>query len=314
MTTTCYFYDSLQLIFCLNKSSSITALILKLGRKLRYDHNFFRYYDRDHGIQPARAEQYTTAIILADLEAIEKPHPEEDHEDSDDEADVLDAPPPVIAYTEDGHDVAAPLDEPSLVEATLQPQTIAKAAIPTKEGGRTKKKRRSRKKTTLSPNLKKPSPMIMKKILAMKFLMISRILTRRMKRSRKKRIQNSFRILKNPARLPQCRPFQSWQGSSQPRKAVYMSVSKPVPTCSSGQLRRCHQSYGSNYRQSKFDFPLKRKDSCIHAAALEPGDVNHANEDEEKIAYLAPSVPYAYYNVQSPQDNAVKAWQIDPFT
>ena len=155
--------------------------------------------------------------------------------------------------------------------------------------------------------------MIMKKIQAMKFLMISRILTRRMKRSRKKRIQNSFRILKNPARLPQCRPFQSWQGSSQPRKAVNMSVPKLVPACSSGQLRRCHQSYGFFYRQSKIESQVQRKDSLNHAAASEPGDVYYANEDEEKIAYLAPSVPYAYYNVQSPQDNAVKAWLIDPY-
>ena len=139
-------FTELDYIFCLDKSSPIVDLVLKLGRKLRYDCNFFRYYYRDHGIQPARAEQYTTAIILADLEAIEKPHPEEDNEDSDEDADVLDAPPLVIANTEDGHDVAAPLDEPSLVEATLQPQTIAKAAIPMKEGGRTKKKRRSRKK------------------------------------------------------------------------------------------------------------------------------------------------------------------------
>ena len=110
-----------------------------------------------------------------------------------------------------------------------------------------------------------------------------------------------------------CRPFQSWQGSSQPREAVYRSVPKPVPACSSGQLRRCHQSYGSFYRQSKIESQVKRKDSLSHAAASEPGDVYYANEDEEKIAYLAPSVPYAYYDVQSPQDNAVKAWLIDPY-
>ena len=102
-----------------------------------------------------------------------------------------------------------------------------------------------------------------------------------------------------------CRPFQSWQGSSQPRKAVHMSVPKLVPACSSGQLRRCHQSYGSCYRQSNIESQV-RKNSTTHAAASEPGDVYYANEDEEKIAYLAPSVPYAYYNVQSPQDNAVK--------
>ena len=75
-------FTELDYIFCLDKSSPIVDLVLKLGRKLRYDCNFFRYYYRDHGIQPARAEQYTTAIILADLEAIEKPHPEEDNEDA----------------------------------------------------------------------------------------------------------------------------------------------------------------------------------------------------------------------------------------
>ena len=299
-------FTELDYIFCLDKSSPIIALKLKLGRKLRYDHNFFRYYDRDHGIQPARAEQYTTAIILANLEAIEKLHPEEDNEDSDDEADVLDAPSPAIANNEDDHDDAAPLDEPSLVEATLQPQTIAKAAIPTKEGGRTKKKRRSRKKTTLSPNLKKPSPMIMKKILAMKFLMISRILTRRMKRSRKKRIQNSFRILKNPARLPQCRPFHSWQGSSQPTEAVYRSVPKPVPPSSSRQQLRRHQSYRFYYRQSKFVSQVKRKDSPTHAAAAEPGAVYYANEDEEK---LAPNKANTYDDAfKFPRANAVRSY------
>ena len=97
-------------------------------------------------------------------------------------------------YIEDGHDVAAaPNIEPSLVEETLQPQTVAKA--PLKEGGRTKKKRRLRKKTTLSPIFKKPSPTIMKKIQTMKVLMISPILTRRLMRSWKKRIQNVLRIL-----------------------------------------------------------------------------------------------------------------------
>ena len=82
-----------------------------------------------------------------------------------------------------------------------------------------------------------------------------------------------------------CRPFQ---GSIQPK------------------------SYSSCYRQSKIDF-LKRKDSHIHAAAAEPGDVTNAKEDEEK---LASNEANAYYYVQSPQaqDSAVKAWLIDPYT
>ena len=47
-----------------------------------------------------------------------------------------------------------------------------------------------------------------------------------------------------------------------------------------------------------------------------PGDVFYAQEDEEKIAYLAPieAYIYYYYHVQSPQDSAVKAWLIDPYT
>ena len=93
-----------------------------------------------------------------------------------------------------------------------------------------------------------------------------------------------------------------------------MSVPKLVPACSSGQLRRCHQSYGSFYRQSKIESQVQRKDSLNHAAASEPGDVYYANEDEEKIAYLAHIEAYIHYNVQSPQDNAVKAWSIDPYT
>ena len=66
-------YSDLDDIYCLNRSSPIAALIVKLSKKLRYDYNFFKFYDEDHGIQPARAEQYTTAIILAELEAIENP-------------------------------------------------------------------------------------------------------------------------------------------------------------------------------------------------------------------------------------------------
>jgi len=123
--------------------------------------------------------------------------------------------------------------------------------------------------------------------------------------SRRKRIQNSVKILQNPAPRPQCRPFPSWKGSSQP-EAVYRSSQKPVPANSSGQLWRRHRSYAASRRQSNIDTHLKRKDSHIHAAALEPGDVNHANEDEEKIEHLAPVEAYTHYNVQSPQDNAVK--------
>ena len=93
---------------------------------------------------------------------------------------------------------------------------------------------------------------------------------------------------------------------------MYRSVPKLVPACSSGQLRsrRRHQSYGSFYRQSKFDSRVKRKDSSTYAAAAEPGDVTNANEDEEK---LAPNQANTY-NVQSPAVNAVKAWMIDPYT
>ena len=88
---------------------------------------------------------------------------------------------------------------------------------------------------------------------------------------------------------------------------------KPVPACSSEQLWRRHQSYGSCYRQSKFDSRVKRKDSFTNAAAPEPGYVTNAKEDEEK---LAPNEAKAYYNVQSlqGQDSAVKAWLIDPYT
>ena len=207
-------------------------------------------------------------------------------------------------YIEDGHNVAAaPNIEPSLVEETLQPQNVVKG--PLKEGGRTMKKR-SRKKTTLSPSFKKPSPMTMKKIQAMKFQMIKLILTRRMKRSRKMRVQDSLRILKNPARMPQCRPFQ---GSIQP-KTVYRSVPKLVTACSSGQLRswRRHQSYGSRYRQSTIESQEKRKDSTTNA---EPGDSYYAKEDEKK---LDPNEANVHYNVQSPRINAVKAWSIDPYT
>ena len=39
-----------------------------------------------------RAKQFATAIILAELEAIKNQHPEEDNDNSEDEADILDAP------------------------------------------------------------------------------------------------------------------------------------------------------------------------------------------------------------------------------
>ena len=93
---------------------------------------------------------------------------------------------------------------------------------------------------------------------------------------------------------------------------MYRSAPKLVPACSPEQLWRRHRSNGSIYRQSNIDSQSKRKDSPIHAAALEPGDVFYAQEDEEKIAYLAPTE--AYYYIQSPQDTAVKAWSIDPYT
>ena len=114
----------------------------------------------------------------------------------------------------------------------------------------------------------------------------------------------TFKMDKLSQFQPVCRPFQ---GSIQP-KIVYRSVPKLVPACSSAQLRsrRRHQSYGSSYRQSTIESQV-RKDSTTNAAAAEPGDVYYANEDEEK---LAPNT----YNVQSPADNAVKAWTIDPYT
>ena len=215
-------------------------------------------------------------------------------------------PTQVIVNYEDGHDAGAvSLDAPSLVEATLQPQTTAKA------GGRTKK-RKPMKKATLSPKIKMPSTRIMKKIHKMKLLMSKFILTRRMRMSRRKRIQHSVRILQNPARRPQCRPFQSWKGSSQP-KSVYRSAPKPVPASFSRQLWRRHQSCGTNSRQSKADLDWKRKDSK-NAAASVPGDGNNAQVDEEKLYNLAPAEAYTQYNVQSPQDNAVKAWLFIPFT
>ena len=95
-------------------------------------------------------------------------------------------------------------------------------------------------------------------------------------------------------------------------KAVYKSVPKLVPACSSGQLwsQRRHQSYGSNYHQSNIESQV-RKDSSYHAAAAEPGDAYYAKEDEKK---LASNEANAYYNVQSPAVNAVKAWTIDPYT
>ena len=112
-----------------------------------------------------------------------------------------------------------------------------------------------------------------------------------------------------------CGPLQAWQGSSQPREAVYTSVPKPVPACSSKQLWCRHRSSRLSYHQSKFDSQVQRKDSFTNAVAPEPGDAYYAQEDEEKLLLysLAPIIAQAYYNVQSPQDNAVKAWSIDPY-
>ena len=66
---------------------------------------------------------------------------------------------------------------------------------------------------------------------------------------------------------------------------MYRSAPKLVPACSPGQMWRRHRSYESSYRQSNIDSQAKRKDSPIHAAALEPGNVFNTQEDEEKIAY-----------------------------
>ena len=41
--------------------------------------------------------------------------------------------------------------------------------------------------------------------------------------------------------------------------------------------------------------------------------MKNANQEEEKIDHLAPAKAYTHYNVQSPQDNAVKAWLVDPY-
>ena len=38
-------YSELDDIYCLNRSSPIAALTVKLSKKLRYDYNFFKFYD-----------------------------------------------------------------------------------------------------------------------------------------------------------------------------------------------------------------------------------------------------------------------------
>ena len=279
--------------------------------------NFYLMIDASSRLKTETRAQRRQLINLSrklwrDLEDIYENFTEEAtevHSDPNSLDNTVQSPPPIIANTEVGRVAAASLDASSLIEATLQLPTLAMAVIPLKEGGRTKRKRRSRKKATLGPKMKMPSPRIMMKIQRMKLLMSLVILTRRMRMSRRKRIQNSVRILQNPAPRPQCRPFQA----SQP-KAEYRSAPKPVPASSFGQLWRRHRSYAANNCQSYIDPQLKRKDSYTNAAALEPGDVNNANQDEKKIEHLAPVEAYTHYDVQSPQDNAVKAWLIDPFT
>ena len=85
-------YSDLDDIYCLNRSSSIAALVVKISKKLRYSYNFFKFYDEDHSILQERAEQFTTAIILAELEASKNQHPEEDDDDSEDKAPVSPIP------------------------------------------------------------------------------------------------------------------------------------------------------------------------------------------------------------------------------
>ena len=73
--------------------------------------------------------------------------------------------------------------------------------------------------------------------------------------------------------------FQSRQGLSLPEAVYSRSAPKLVPTRSSGQLWRHHQSYGSCYCQSKI--------------VIEASDVTKAKEDEKSLPTLPPVRPMA---------------------
>ena len=269
-------------IFCLDKSSSIAALIPKLGRKLLYNYNFFRYYERDHGIQHARAEQYTTAIILAELEAIEKSHPEEDNEDSEDEADVLNAPSPAIADTE-ATNVNVKHHEEDKNDEFLNADVQAQRP----------RRKRKKKHQGMCPLKPTPRPAKLNKSLMKKILLRRKTIL----------IPNRVRNLLDPAPWPQCHLFPARKQVKPTIQPEPLYSSQPVPAGASSLLQVSHRSSSDSYRQSR----------------VRQANVNSRSSNGTDEAVSVPNILYvedpkyndsfhAVTDFYSAQDYAVRSW------
>ena len=268
-------HSELDYIFCLNKSSPIAALTLKLLKKMRYDYNFFLFYDEDHGIQPERAEQFTTAIILADLEASKNQHPGEDNDDSEDEADLLDAP--YIADTEATNVKHHEEDEndDEFLNADVQAKKL--------------RRKRKKKHQGMYPLKPTPRPAKLNKSLMMKILLRRKMIL----------IPNRVRNLLDPAPRPQCHLFPARKEVKPTIQRLYSS--QPVPGGASSLLRIRHRSSGGYQRQSR-----------VRQATVNSRSSNRTDEavSVPNILYAKDyydSFP-AVIDFYSAQDNAVRFW------
>ena len=269
--------------------------------------NFYLMIDASSRLKTETRAQRRQLINLSrklwrDLEDIYENFTEEAtevHSDPNSLDNTEQSPPPIIANTEVGRVAAASLDASSLIEATLQLPTLAMAVIPLKEGGRTKRKRRSRKKATLGPKMKMPSPRIMMKIQKMKLLMPMIILTRRMKMSRRRRIPNRVRNLLDPAPRPQCHTFLARNRVKPTNKPLY-SRRQPVPGGASSLLRVRHRSSGGSKPQSRVR--QAEVNSRSSNGTDEAVSVCHALYSEDPKYSVIPAVTDTYI----PQDNAVR--------
>ena len=270
-------HSELDYIFCLNKSSPIAALTLKLLKKMRYDYSFFKFYDEDHGIQPERAEQFTTAIILADLEASKNQHPGEDNDDSEDEADLLDAP--YIADTEATN--VKHHEEDENVDEFLNADIQAKRP----------RRKRKKKHQGMCPLKPTPRPTKLNKSLMMKILLRRKMIL----------IPNRVRNLLDPAPRPQCHLFPARKQVKLTIQPVPMYSSQPVPCGASSLLQVKHRSSRGSYRQSR------SRQAGVNS------QYSHRVDKAVSMPYALYTEDPGYNNVKDnsakfPRANAVQVW------
>ena len=246
---------------------------------MRYDYNFFKFYDEDHGIQPERAEQFTTAIILADLEASKNQHPGEDNDDSEDEADLLDAP--YIADTEATNVKHHEEDEndDEFLNADVQAKKL--------------RRKRKKKHQGMYPLKPTPRPAKLNKSLMMKILLRRKMIL----------IPNRVRNLLDPAPRPQCHLFPARKQVKPTIQPEPLYSSQPVPAGASSLLQVSHRSSSDSYRQSR----------------VRQANVNSRSSNGTDEAVSVPNILYvedpkyndsfhAVTDFYSAQDYAVRSW------